>query len=754
VRRETVRLLAITVVVTAVAASATTIVLGAAVERSAAPRQVVVIGDPTIADGPQVLHDMRRSAAEDGISIASAPTVATMAGTMLALVWILTGIMIFIRQPENRAGWVFLAIGMAWIMSWFAVALVEWATRNNHGALPLRAPIAVVGEVGLAPAILIPLLFLLFPDGRPPTPRWRWAAWALLGGGAVGVLTEMITPGPLNNFVSSGIFYENPFGIPPLFDLARVLAGVGLVVALGGAVACVAGVRSRFKRSTGEERQQLRWLVLVASIAGVLLLTGILITLTIPSDLNGANAPPVFPVVLGLLALTVALGIPGAYLLAITRYGLWGIDIVIRKALILAVLAVFFVAVYALIVGGVGALTQSTGNTALSFAAAATVAVLFQPALSRARRFADRVVYGERATPYEVLSRFGDRLGDTYAADDVLARTARVLAEGIGADRARVWLGAAPDRRAVAEFVREGLDIDPSAPDEYLAEVRHRGRELGALSVTTPANDPMDPTKEKLVADLASQAGLLLSNFGLLEDLRASRRRLVSAQDEERRRLERNIHDGAQQQLVALAVKARLAKQLTARDPAKATELLLQIDGETQQALEDLRDLARGIYPPLLADRGLVDALTAQARKGTVPTEVHAEGVGRYPQEVEAAVYFCALEALQNVAKYARADSVRIDLGQRDGHLEFDVADDGTGFDPARAHGSGLQGMRDRLEALGGDRQPHGTGYPCARDGTGDRDGNHRRALRTRRSLRRASRRPRLPRAGRGRRRT
>ncbi len=701
-RRETVRILAIAFVGAAVIASATTFVLGAAVERSTSPRQVVVIGDPTVADGPHVLHDMRVSAAERGVSLASAPTVATIGGTVLALAWILTGFLIFTRQPGNRASWVFLAIGMAWIVSWLAVALVEWAIRNHGTSLPLRAPIAVVGEVGLAPAILIPLLFLLFPDGRPPTPRWRWAAWALLGGGAMGVLGSAINPGPLNNFVPFGIFYENPAGIQAVSGPAQVLMGLGVVIALGGAVACVVGVRSRFMRSTGEERQQLRWLVLVASIAGLLLLMGIIFVLTVPNDANHPIAPPVFDAILVLLALTVTVGIPAAYLIAITRYGLWGMDIVIRKALILAVLAVFFVSVYALIVGGVGALTQSTGNTALSFVAAATVAVLFQPALSRARHFADRVVYGDRATPYEVLSRFGDRLGDTYASEDVLSRTARVLAEGIGADRARVWLGAAPHLRAVAEFVREGVDIDPSAADGYLTEVRHQGRELGALSVTTPANDPMDPAKEKLVVDLASQAGLLLSNVGLLEDLRASRRRLVSAQDEERRRLERNIHDGAQQQLVALAVKARLAKQLTERDPAKAAEVLLQIEGETQQALEDLRDLARGIYPPLLAERGLGDALTAQARKITVPTEVHAEGVGRYPPEVEAAVYFCALEALQNVAKYAEAGSVRIDLEQRDGHLEFDVADDGAGFDPARAQGSGLQGMRDRLEALGG----------------------------------------------------
>jgi signal transduction histidine kinase len=218
-----------------------------------------------------------------------------------------------------------------------------------------------------------------------------------------------------------------------------------------------------------------------------------------------------------------------------------------------------------------------------------------------------------------------------------------------------------------------------------------------------PANDPMDPAKEKLVEDLAAQAGLVLRNVRLIEDLRASRQRLVAAQDEERRRLERNIHDGAQQQLVALAVKARLARTLTERDPAKAGEMLSQMESEMQQALEDLRDLARGIYPPLLADKGLAAALDSQARKATIPVEVVPDGVGRYPQTVEAAVYFSVLEALQNVAKYANASRAEVRLGQSADVLTFEVRDDGAGFDPSSTgYGTGLQGIADRLAALNG----------------------------------------------------
>jgi signal transduction histidine kinase len=327
---------------------------------------------------------------------------------------------------------------------------------------------------------------------------------------------------------------------------------------------------------------------------------------------------------------------------------------------------------------------------------------------------ADRIVYGRRATPYEILTAFSDRMGEAYATDDVLPRLAQVLGSGTGAERARVWLRVGSELRPAASWpageaslaaIATAGDALPAMPGESAVEIRDRGDLLGALSVIMPPNDPMDPSKERLVRDLASQAGLVLRNVRLVEELRASRQRLVAAQDQERRKLERNIHDGAQQQLVALAVKARLARALTEREPPKAAEMLAQIESETQDALEDLRDLARGIYPPLLADRGLSAALEAQARRSVVPVTVEA-AVGRYPQEVEATVYFCALEALQNVAKYANATSARVHVSHVNGHLEFTVSDDGDGFDTSSTrHGTGLQGMADRLDAVDGSLQ-------------------------------------------------
>ena len=301
-----------------------------------------------------------------------------------------------------------------------------------------------------------------------------------------------------------------------------------------------------------------------------------------------------------------------------------------------------------------------------------------------------------------MLAGFSDRVGEAYATDDVLDRMAEVLRGGTGAISASVWLSGGGTLRSVA--VAPEAAALPTEPPEDAVEVRYHGETLGALSVQMPPNDRLDPARQKLVQDLAAQAGLALRNVALIEDLKASRQRLVAAQDEERRKIERNIHDGAQQQLVALAIQLRLAEQMVDRDGAKAKALLGQLQGAAGAALEDLRDLARGIYPPLLADQGLTAALEAQARKAAMPVAVEAVDLGRFGQDVEATVYFCTLEALNNIAKYAQATRATVRLANGDGNLRFEVEDDGAGFDPsATGYGTGLQGMADRLAAVGGE---------------------------------------------------
>jgi signal transduction histidine kinase len=370
---------------------------------------------------------------------------------------------------------------------------------------------------------------------------------------------------------------------------------------------------------------------------------------------------------------------------------------------------------------GIGTAIGSSNNSFLTVLAAATIAVAFNPVRDRAKRFANRLVYGRRASPYEVLSEFSERVAETYSVEDVLPRMATALAEGTGARDATVWLRVGRELRPSASWGNGEAPSEPMAmangelpvfaDASKVAAVRHRDELLGALTVAKAPNDPLTIEEDRLVEDLAAQAGLVLRNVRLteelranLEELRASRQRLVAAQDVERRRIERNIHDGAQQQLVALAVQARMAESLAGTDAERARDLLRTLQTGLQSALDDLRDLARGIYPPLLADQGLVAAVEAQARRSAVQVSVDATGVERYPQELEAAVYFCILEALQNVAKYADASTVTVRLEGGRGELRFEVRDDGRGFDPATtAYGTGVQGMVDRLAAIGGE---------------------------------------------------
>jgi signal transduction histidine kinase len=394
------------------------------------------------------------------------------------------------------------------------------------------------------------------------------------------------------------------------------------------------------------------------------------------------------------------------------KYRLYEIDVVISKTLVYGLLAAFVTIVYVAVVVGMGALVGSRRNLLLSIFATAVIALAFQPIRERARRLANRLVYGKRATPYEAMSEFAERMAGMYSLDAILPRMARIAADGTGAERIEIWVRIGNELRLEASsrpeegrpVLADITDGVPSIPGmDRTVPVIHQEEVLGSIAVAMPRSEPLAPTGEKLLGDLASQAGLVLRNVRLIEELRASRQRLVTAQDEERRRLERNIHDGAQQQLVALSVKMRLLKMLARKDPGKAEELVDQLQADARDALDDLRDLARGIYPPLLADKGLAAALEAQARKVPFPVRVEPNGIGRYPAEAEATAYFCVLEALQNAAKYAGASSATVRLSQEDGHLLFSVADDGRGFDPATTPpGSGLQNMADRVEALGG----------------------------------------------------
>jgi signal transduction histidine kinase len=415
-------------------------------------------------------------------------------------------------------------------------------------------------------------------------------------------------------------------------------------------------------------------------------------------------------VLLGVASIPI---LPVAVGIAILKYRLYEIDLVINKTVVFGLLAAFITVVYVAIVVGIGAAIGqgSQPNLGLSILATAVVALAFQPVRQRVQRFANRLVYGERATPYEVLSEFSARVATAPAAEEQLPRMARILAEGTGAASAAVWLGDGTNVRPAAWWPEgaapQGLPADSAG---LSLPVMHHGEQLGAISLTKPAGERLTPSEERLARDLASQAGLVLHNVRLTHELRArvdelrgSRRRLVAAQDAARRRLERNIHDGAQQQLVALSVKTNLARQLAARDPTKAANMVETLRQDAARAMHELDELASGLTPTALTELGLVEALRVQAARAAVPVTVDAPADTDAPPEASIAIYFSVLEALQNMAKYAGASRAFVRLARHDDMIEFAVEDDGRGFDTtATSYGTGLQGIADRMASAGG----------------------------------------------------
>jgi signal transduction histidine kinase len=414
------------------------------------------------------------------------------------------------------------------------------------------------------------------------------------------------------------------------------------------------------------------------------------------------------------LSTALLAGIPISFGVAITKYRLYNIDVVVSKSLVYGGLAAVIGGVYVAIVVGLGSVL-SDSSLALSITATALVAVIFEPLRVRIQKWANRLVYGDRATPYEVLSDLTGRLAGAETGEGLLERMAERLADGTGAERAVVWLSGSTQLHAAASVP---ADSTPSDTFEQAADlpgvavpIEHEGEILGALSVETTRGDTLTPTELRLIEDLAGSAGLVIRRLRLDEELakratelQESRRRLVDAQDVERRRLERDLHDGAQQQVVALKVKLGLARALAEKDSATRTaEVLAQLAADTEVAIDTMRDFARGVYPPLLEAEGLPAAIRAQARRAPIPIEVIDNGIGRHPRQIESTIYFCVLEALQNISKYANAASVTVTLTPTNGAVRFEVVDDGDGFDPATVtRGAGLTNMEDRLGAVNG----------------------------------------------------
>ena len=628
---------------------------------------------------------------------------------------------LIVRRAGNVIGWMLIGIGGAQAINWLASTYAVFGVAHP-GTLPAPELAGLLGEWSFIPVFTgLGFMLLLFPSGTLPSPRWRpWAGLGLLAT-ALTMIGFVVRPRIMALPAPGGVSLalENPLGVRSLGPvLSTVLIGTVNGLAVLGTVILAAAFVSlavRYRSGGREVRQQIKWIALAAvTVAGCQ--AAALLAMAITGDASN----PVTVAAYVVIPVTLLFGIPAIITLAILKHGLYQIDVIINRAVRYGLLSAALTGVYAGIVVGIGTLAGYAGGPVLTIAAAVAIAVLFQPVRQRARLIANRLVYGERVTPYQVLADVAEDMAGQLDFDTAIDRMASVLAGATGAVRVEIWVRVGAQLRPQVIWPRGSalpaavpLAGDAGLPLFELATravaVRHGDELLGAIAIQKPRNEPVTAAEDKLLAQLASQAGLVLRNVRLtaelqatIDDLRASRLRLVKAQDEERQRIERNLHDGAQQQLVALMVQLSLLED-SAGDPGEVRQVTGELRAGLRAALDDLRALARGIYPPLLADQGLGPALRAQVGRVPLPVLIEADGVGRYPRDAEAAVYFCILEALQNTAKYARASRAAVALACPGSHLEFTVTDDGTGFDTATAsHGTGLQGMADRLAAAGG----------------------------------------------------
>jgi signal transduction histidine kinase len=606
----------------------------------------------------------------------------------------LVGAVVASRRSGNRIGWLLCAAGLVTSFSSLAGAIGYWGILARPGSIG-AAPLAEwAADTLYTPTIPLTttFLFLLFPDGHLPSRRWRPVLWASAVGAALGMLGNAIAPSlyGLDTIV-------NPV-LPAPRTASEIVGGIGFLLVMVSLLASIVALVMRFRRARGEAREQLKWFAFAALLTLVFAVPALV--------LDDVPAP------LYILASFAALCIPLAVAIAILRYHLYDIDVVINKTLVFTSLFGFITAVYVVLVVGVGSALGHADDPALSIGATALVALAFQPMRERVQRLANQLVYGQRATPYEVMAGFSRRVADTPSVGEVLPQMAQAAARGVGASAARVRVFL-PGSQPRSEVWPVGAIFDGSSTT---LEVGYQGEEVGELTVAKPPGEPLTSAENKLLHDLTSQAGLALHNVRLTEELairlnelaaqseqlRVSRQRLVTARDAQRRGLERDIHEGPERQL--REIRHRLV-QLGSNGATAAPELDA-LGEKTNATLEGLRDLARGIFPPLLAEKGLATALEAHIRKVGANAVVEAPAgfaERRFDDDIEACVYFCCLQTIQNVLRHAGNAACTVRLAAGKDLLSFEVEDRGPGFDPTTTeHGMGLQIVKDRVDALEG----------------------------------------------------
>ncbi|MER5345520.1 histidine kinase [Streptomyces mirabilis] len=645
---------------------------------------------------------------------------------LIAATFTAVGVFVLDRRRGHREGWLFLATGVAHAVMFFGR---QYAAGSAGTDEPSAVWLGWLGTWPLAPVLaLFGVTLLCFPHGALPSSRWRFVVAAMVPAAAMLSLTSALWP---VEYADNGLAVAHPFHLAGYETAQHLWNVLGPTAYLLFQLVWVIGAVVRLRRAHGDEARQLRW-VAYAVVMGALAMGVGLVAFRTP--------------VLGLL--TVPL-VAVAAAVAIVKYRLYDIDLLINKTVVYGAMAAIITLVYVAVVAGIGRLigVGDTHGPWLPLAATALVAVVFERVRRQVQTAADRLVYGRRPTPYESLARLSTHVSRGGHDADLFTGLASTIADGVGAAEVTLWVGAEAELVAVATWPPAAVAATPvvTAPTTLAAlddggrthvrAIDSRGAVRGAVTLTKARGEALTVAEDRLLQDLVAQAELVLDNIGLGEELRrrlhqiavqaaelqAAAQRIVAAQDEARRRLERDLHDGAQQRLVILALTLQAIATQAPPDTAlaRATE---DARHQLTLALAELRELARGIHPAVLTREGLGAALDALAERSPIPVTVDVPLATRLPGEIEATAYFIVSEALTNATKHSGATTIAVTGQLTDSRLCVEVTDDGRGGANGR-WGNGLQGIRDRLATLNGQltvHSPAGNGtrlraeIPCA----------------------------------------
>lgn len=630
--------------------------------------------------------------------IKQAPALHLFFSPVITLTFSLVGALVASRHPRNPIGWIFIAVGFLSALNLDApIYILLSDSFTSKSALPMVQIAQWVDLWVWIPLTLVPFTFLLllFPDGHLLSPRWQPIVWAAALGLAGITFAVAFAPSP--NIAPNPEI--NPFGIPGAAAQMELLQDVASVLLAVGFFGSVAALIVRTRRSHGIEREQIKWL-------GYAVVLGILVNVAagvpyfiLPNNPNWYDLSIIASGV-ALCCIVIAAGI------AILRYRLYDIDIIVNRTLVYGALTAGIVALYILLVGAFSTLSQTSGNLFISLLATGLIAFLFQPLHQRLQRSVNRLTYGERDEPYRVLTRLGVQLESAMEPSCAMTQTVETVATALKLPYVAIALKQQGSLLTVAAH-----GTAPKAVSHF--PLVHAGEPIGELVAAprTP-NEALTPADERLLRDLARQISIAARTATLTSDLEHARLRIVTERGEARRQLGSDLHDGVGHQLVALT---RQIERLTPKAPDSAalisTELLTDIKQRLVALTTEVRSLAHQLYPPELQVLGLTGAL--QERVHSYPTFrilIDApETLPPLPAEIETAAYYIALEALTNVDKHAHANvcHIRLRLSSADPtlqlrRLELDILDDGQGFTASEEHGLGLLSMRARAAEVGG----------------------------------------------------